>query len=67
MITVGELLLLLAWIIVVVFFIYFTAVMMSEDTDKQTTTKPISGREYVSKYGRCPMCTDCPDGCPLDK
>lgn len=66
MITVGKLLLLLAWIIVVAFIIYFTVVSMIEDTDKQTT-KPINGREYASKYGSCPMCTDCPDGCPLEK
>lgn len=25
------------------------------------------GREYVSNYNKCPMCTDCPDNCPLDK
>ena len=31
------------------------------------TVNAISGREYVSKYGSCPMCEDCPDGCPLDK
>ena len=34
--------------------------------DKQPTVKDVCGREYVSKYGSCPMCTDCPDGCPLD-
>ena len=28
--------------------------------------KDISGREYVKRFGTCPMCTDCPDGCPLD-
>lgn len=25
------------------------------------------GREYVSNYGKCPICTDCPDNCPLEK
>lgn len=25
------------------------------------------GREYVSNYGKCPMCMDCSDGCPLKK
>lgn len=25
------------------------------------------GRPYVKEYHRCPMCIDCPDGCPLDK
>ena len=27
----------------------------------------IVGREYVELFDSCPMCTDCPDGCPLDK
>ena len=27
----------------------------------------IVGREYVELFGSCPMCMDCPDGCPLDK
>lgn len=26
-----------------------------------------SGREYVEMTGKCPMCWDCPDNCPLDK
>lgn len=26
-----------------------------------------AGRTYVKNYGKCPMCMDCPDGCPLDK
>lgn len=26
----------------------------------------ISGREYVKKYGECPICVDCPHNCPLD-
>ena len=29
-------------------------------------SKYTSGREYVKMSGSCPMCTDCPDGCPLD-
>ena len=29
--------------------------------------KHINGREYVKMFGTCPMCKDCPDGCPLDK
>ena len=24
-------------------------------------------REYVELFGSCPMCMDCPDGCPLDR
>ena len=27
----------------------------------------IVGREYVELFGSCPMCMDCPDGCPLDR
>lgn len=27
----------------------------------------IVGRDYVEMFGACPMCTDCPDGCLLDK
>lgn len=26
-----------------------------------------AGRGYVKKTGKCPMCEDCPDNCPLDK
>lgn len=29
--------------------------------------KHINGRNYVEMFGDCPMCTDCPDGCSLDK
>lgn len=25
------------------------------------------GIEYVNNYGKCPMCMDCPNGCPLEK
>lgn len=32
-----------------------------------TTSKGISGREYVEKYGECPICEDCPHNCPLEK
>ena len=27
----------------------------------------IIGRKYVELFGSCPMCVDCPDGCPLDR
>jgi len=37
------------------------------EIDNIPTVKAVSGREYVSKYGSCPMCMDCPDGCPWDK
>lgn len=26
----------------------------------------MSGRAYVDIFGTCPVCTDCPDNCPLD-
>ncbi len=26
-----------------------------------------SGREYVEKTGKCPMCEDCPDNCPIEE
>lgn len=26
-----------------------------------------AGRGYAKKTGKCPMCEDCPDNCPLDK
>ena len=31
-----------------------------------TTSKGISGREYVEIYGECPICEDCPHNCPLE-
>lgn len=40
---------------------------VDELVDAIPTVQIVNGREYVSKYGSCPMCTDCPDGCPLDK
>ena len=30
-------------------------------------SKYLDGRKYVEMFGSCPMCTDCPDGCPLDR
>ena len=36
------------------------------EIDNIPTVKPVNGREYVELFGSCPMCTDCPDGCPLD-
>lgn len=29
--------------------------------------KQFAGRKYVEMFGICPMCTDCPDKCPLDR
>ena len=26
-----------------------------------------SGREYVEMTGKCPMCEDCPDNCPIER
>ena len=28
--------------------------------------KHICGREYVEMYGECPICENCPHGCPLE-
>lgn len=35
--------------------------------DEQPTVDPVSGRQYVEMFNGCPMCMDCPDGCPFDK
>ena len=37
-----------------------------ENKNDTTTAKNISGREYVEKFGECPICENCPHGCPLD-
>lgn len=29
-------------------------------------TPPETAREYAIRTGKCPMCQDCPDGCPLE-
>ena len=29
--------------------------------------KYLNGRNYVELFSKCPMCIDCPDGCPIDK
>lgn len=29
--------------------------------------KHLNGRNYVELFGKCPMCIDCPDECPIDK
>ena len=29
--------------------------------------KHLNGRNYVELFSKCPMCIDCPDGCPIDK
>lgn len=34
---------------------------------KKRREKKISGREYVKATGKCPMCEDCPDNCPIDE
>ncbi len=40
---------------------YFKAIRSGNYTDKN------AGRGYVDKTGKCPMCEDCPDNCPLDR
>ena len=34
---------------------------------KQHRTSKNAGRGYVKATGKCPMCEDCPDNCPIDK
>lgn len=34
---------------------------------KQHRTTKNAGRGYVKATGKCPMCEDCPDNCPIDK
>ena len=29
--------------------------------------KNLQGATYVKEFHKCPICTDCPDECPLDK
>lgn len=67
MFTLGEIFIPIIVCGFIVFMPFIVDAFKNESLDKQTTVDAISGREYVSKYGRCPMCTDCPDGCPLDK
>ena len=67
MFTLGEIFIPIIVIGLILFMPFIVDEFKNESVDKQTTVDAINGREYVSKYGRCPMCTDCPDGCPLDK
>ena len=34
---------------------------------KEYREKDDCGRDYVKRTGKCPICTDCPHNCPLDK
>jgi hypothetical protein len=34
---------------------------------KQHRTTKNAGRGYVKATGKCPMCEDCPDNCPIEK
>ena len=34
---------------------------------KQRRTTKNAGRGYVKATGKCPMCEDCPDNCPMEK
>ena len=52
-----------------IFMCLLTCLMICEFIKKtmdKRKLKPISGREYVGKYGECPICVDCPHNCPLD-
>lgn len=31
------------------------------------TLEYLNGRNYVKMFGKCPMCMDCPDNCPIEK
>lgn len=33
---------------------------------KQRRASKNAGREYVKATGKCPMCEDCPDNCPIE-
>lgn len=34
---------------------------------EKQNTKDDCGRDYVKRTGKCPICTDCPHNCPLEK
>lgn len=40
---------------------------MADEKMRYDLDKLKCGREYVEEFYECPMCTDCPDNCPLDK
>ena len=33
---------------------------------KKHRKKKVAGRDYVKETGKCPMCADCPDNCPME-
>ena len=35
--------------------------------DRNVDKDEFFGREYVETTGKCPMCWDCPDNCPLER
>ena len=34
---------------------------------KKHRKKKVTGRDYVKETGKCPMCEDCPDNCPMEE
>lgn len=34
---------------------------------KKHRKKKVAGRDYVKETGKCPMCEDCPDNCPMEE
>lgn len=47
-------------------FMCFLMCEFIKETIEKRKLKPISGIEYVEKYGECPICENCPHNCPLD-
>lgn len=60
----GNILLILA---ILIFLGMFAITLMFLIAGIIDIFKGLSGREYVEKYGECPICEDCPHNCPLDE
>ena len=60
----GNILLILA---ILIFLGMFAITLMYLIAGIIDIFKGLSGREYVEKYGECPICEDCPHNCPLDE
>lgn len=41
-------------------------IWMDEDWSDEINEYQLDGRRYVKVTGKCPMCEDCPDNCPLE-
>ena len=60
----GNILLILA---ILIFLGMFAITLMYLIAGIIDIFKGLSGREYVEKYGECPICEDCPHNCTLDE